>query len=150
MVKERFKVVPSGYLIAIKNGKVALLKRANTGFEDGNYGLIAGHTEEGETPVQGMIREAQEEAGIEIDPNDTKLVHVIYRKGAADTRVDFFFIAQKWTGEITNTEPHKCESIDWFPLGSYPDNTIEYIKQALEQIEIGSFFSEYGWESTSH
>jgi len=37
MVKERHKVVPASYLVLIKNGKILLQRRFNTGYEDGKY-----------------------------------------------------------------------------------------------------------------
>ncbi len=63
-MKERYKFICAVYLILIKENKVLLLKRANTGYEDGNYSLVAGHMDGNETIKQAMIREATEEAGI--------------------------------------------------------------------------------------
>lgn len=42
-MKERYKFICAMYLILIKENKVLLLKCANTGYEDGNYSLVAGH-----------------------------------------------------------------------------------------------------------
>lgn len=41
--KERFKVVPAVYLVLRRGEGVLLLRRANTGYQDGKYSLIAGH-----------------------------------------------------------------------------------------------------------
>ena len=49
MSKERFKLIVDVHLLLIKDGKIVLLKRANTGYEDGKYGLIAGHADGNET-----------------------------------------------------------------------------------------------------
>lgn len=38
---ERFKLVVAVHLILIKNGKILLLRRYNTGYEDGNYSVVA-------------------------------------------------------------------------------------------------------------
>ena len=43
--KKRFKLIPSVYIILVKDGKTLLLRRQNTGYEDGNYGLVAGHAD---------------------------------------------------------------------------------------------------------
>ena len=40
---ERFAVVPAAYVFLLREGTVLLLRRHGTGFEDGNYGLPAGH-----------------------------------------------------------------------------------------------------------
>ena len=57
---ERFKLVPAAYLVIVREGKILLLRRFNTGFEDGNYSMIAGHLEGNETFIQAMVREARE------------------------------------------------------------------------------------------
>lgn len=57
-------MIVSVYLILVKDGKVLLLRRANTGYEDGNYGLVAGHLDGDESATTGMVREASEESGL--------------------------------------------------------------------------------------
>ena len=59
---ERFKLVVAVHLILIENGKILLLRRYNTGYEDGNYSLVAGHIDGNESVIQAMQREALEEA----------------------------------------------------------------------------------------
>jgi len=73
-----------------------------------------------------------------------------YPQGVAEginERIDAFFIAEKWEGEIENLEPDKCDDISWFDLASLPQNIVPYIKQALEHIKNKVFYSEYGWEN---
>lgn len=38
---ERFKLVTAVHLILTQNGKILLLRRYNTGYEDGNYSVVA-------------------------------------------------------------------------------------------------------------
>ena len=91
-MKKRFKVVPACYLILIKDDKILLLKRCNTGFEDGNYSFIAGHLDGDETFKQAMVREAKEEAGISLDPDKLEIINVMHRskKGNDFERIDIF------------------------------------------------------------
>lgn len=49
-MKERYKFISAVYLLLIKENQILLLKRANTGYEDGNYSLVAGHIDGNETP----------------------------------------------------------------------------------------------------
>jgi NADH pyrophosphatase NudC (nudix superfamily) len=60
MAKTRHQNIVAAYLVLKKKNKVLLLKRHNTGYEDGNYSVIAGHVEPGESFRQTIIREAQE------------------------------------------------------------------------------------------
>ena len=39
-------------------------------------------------------------------------------------------------------EPHKCDDIRWFDLHALPDNTVFYVKQAVENYLEGRWFSE--------
>jgi 8-oxo-dGTP diphosphatase len=132
------------HLLFIQNRQVLLLRRFNTGYEDGHYSVVAGHVEAGETVKQAAAREAQEEAGVTIDPLDIAVVQVMHRK-AEDERVDFFVLIERWTGEVANHEPQKCDDLAWFPLDHLPDNIIPYVKRALENYQHAIFYSEFGW-----
>lgn len=148
MPKERHKIIPASYLALIKDNKILLLRRFNTGYEDGKYSMVAGHVDEGETFTQCIIREAEEEAGVILKPENLKVAHVMCRNsGLAEDneRVDIFFVAGKWDGEIENKEPQKCDDLSWFDLNNVPSNAIPYIKQAIDCIKNGVFYSEEGY-----
>jgi ADP-ribose pyrophosphatase YjhB (NUDIX family) len=144
-MKERFKYIGSSYLILIEEDRILLLKRENTGFMDGYYGLPAGHLDGGETSREGGAREFKEEIGINVNPLELKVVHIMHRKGEQDERVDFFMATDKYTGEIKNCEPNKCGDLSWFSLNNLPQNIIPYINQAIQKYKEGIFYSEWGW-----
>ena len=141
-MRSRFPVAV--HLLFIKDGKILLLRRFNTGYEDGNYSLVAGHLEAGETVTQTAIREAQEEAGVQIAPENIEVAHVIHRK-SNDERIDFFVQVKAWDGEICNMEPDKCDDLSWFPIQCLPVNMIPYVRFGLENYQKGVFYSEHGW-----
>ena len=91
-----------------------------------------------------MIREAREEAGIDIKPNNLQFAGVIHRK-SDDERIDFFFSADLWDGEIINMEPQKCDDLSWFEIDNLPPNIIPYIKKAIKNYISGVHFDTYGW-----
>jgi 8-oxo-dGTP diphosphatase len=41
--------IPASYLFLERDNRILLLRRSNTGYEDGNYSLIAGHVEANES-----------------------------------------------------------------------------------------------------
>ena len=98
-MKKRFTYVGASYLVLIRGRKILLLRRFNTGFEDGNYGLPAGHLDGDETAREGGTREFKEEIGIAINPDDLAVIHAMHRKAADDERIDFFMTTSKYTGE---------------------------------------------------
>jgi len=132
-------------LLLIKDGKIVLLKRANTGYEDGKYGLIAGHADGDETATEAMVREAREEAGIEINPGDLEFRLVMHRKTDRE-QVGFFFTVRQYSGVPRNAEPEKCSELGWFDLENLPENIIPYIKKSIELLDSGVNYYEFGWE----
>ncbi|HEX4662734.1 MAG TPA: NUDIX domain-containing protein, partial [Candidatus Saccharimonadales bacterium] len=76
--RDRFKVVPAVYIILERDNKILLLRRFNTGYEDGNYTMPSGHLDGGESATTAAVREAMEEAGVTIKSQDLELAHAMY------------------------------------------------------------------------
>lgn len=144
--KERFKAFIAVYLVLIKDKKILLLRRKDTGYQDGNYSLVAGHLDGGERTRVSMAREALEEAGITILPDDLEVVHIMHHFRPEREYFDIYLKADKWEGEVCNMEEHKCDDLSWFDLNSLPDNLIPEVRQALENIKTNDFYSEFGFE----
>jgi len=146
---DRPKVIPTVYLILVKGSKILLSRRYNTGFQDGQYSFPAGHPScDNEALHHTMIREAEEEIGIKIDPRDLELVHVMHRRQTEPTnerRINLFFAVKKCKGKPRIMEPNKCDDLRWFELNSLPDNMIPYIKQAVNCFQRNEKYSEYGF-----
>lgn len=143
--KEQFKIYIAAYLVLEKDGQILLLRRANTGYKDGNYSLVAGHLDGNETAVKCIIREAKEEAGITMHPKDISVVHVMHRYSTDREYIDVYLTSNIWTGEIQNMEPDKCDDLGWFPVDNLPDNILPEVKFALESIKKKNFYGEFGW-----
>lgn len=145
MPKTYFTFISAVHLFLIKENRILLLRRFNTGYEDGNYSVPAGHIEADETATNAMIREIQEEIGIEIFSNKLNMIHVMHRK-AEHERIDFFFESTEFTGIPQIMEPNKCDDLQWFDLDNLPKNTVAYVKSAIEVYRNKTTFSEFGWE----
>lgn len=142
-MKERFKIIPAVYLILIKNNKIFLSRRFKTGYMDGFYSLVAGHLEGNEYMASALIREAQEEINICIKKEHLKLVHVMHKIYKEEPeRIDFFFMANQWEGEIKNNESEKCDDIGWFKFDNLPENILPHVKRAIHLVEKDIFYSE--------
>jgi 8-oxo-dGTP diphosphatase len=141
-MRAKFPVVV--HLLFLQDKKILLLRRANTGYEDGNYNVVAGHVEFGESVTQAAIREAFEEIGVTLQIIDLQVVHVMSRK-AENERIDFFWVIRHWSGDIENKEPEKCDDLSWVALDALPHNINPYLKYAIEKYQAGIFYSEYGW-----
>jgi 8-oxo-dGTP pyrophosphatase MutT (NUDIX family) len=144
LAKDRFKLISAVHLFLIRDGKVLLLRRFGTGYEDGKYSVIAGHLDGDEEVKAAAIREAQEEVGIEISPLDLQVVGVMHRK-STDERIDFFLATTSWSGEIVNRECDRCDQLAWFDLDELPENVIPYVRKALDNYRQGIWFDSFGW-----
>ena len=141
-MRSRFPVAV--HLFFFRDDHVLLLRRFNTGWEDGKYSVPAGHVEIGETVIQATIREAREEIGVQLEHQDIEVVHVMNRK-SEEERIDFFLVVKRWTGEIVNNEPDKCDELSWYPLTALPSNVIPYVRKGWENYRDRISFSEFGW-----
>lgn len=132
------------YLFLIRDNKLLLLRRKNTGWKDGQYGVPAGHLEKNETVLSAATREAKEETGIDIKPEDLELVHVMHRKANYDY-IDFYFNIKKWKGDPFIAEKEKSDDLQWFDLDKLPQNTVDYVRMAFENSRNKILFSQFGW-----
>ncbi len=152
MLKERFKLIPAVYLVLRRGDQVLLLRRANTGYQDGKYGLVAGHLDGDELATAAMVREAKEEAGITIRPEALRFVHVAHRLSRGQLgqeRIDIFFEATEWDGEVVNAEPEKCDDLSWFEITALPESMLPFVRRVLTDIARGGQYSEYSSEPVS-
>lgn len=140
----RVKLIVAMHMLFLKDDQVLLLRRFNTGYEDGRYSVPAGHLEPLETIKSGAVREAREECGVDIHPENLELVQVMHRR-EGDERLDFFFAVKKWAGNIRNMEPDKCDELRWCSMETLPENVVPYIRQAIEDYQHGACYAEFGW-----
>ena len=143
-IMERFKCPISVFLILKKNNKLYLQLRKNCSFS-GMYGLIGGHVDGQEKLKTAIIREAKEEAGIILDEQSLKLVTICHSNAGGVEYLQFFFKCDKWSGEVENMEPERCEEIKLFEQDNLPENIVPYIQTALSHVEKQIIFFEDGF-----
>jgi 8-oxo-dGTP pyrophosphatase MutT (NUDIX family) len=132
------------YAIIIKDGKILLSLRKGSGFCDGEYSFVAGHLEAEETLAEAMVREAREEANIDIKKMRLGTVLFRFRSNSENKNyLDCFFVVDEFDGIINNNEPEKCGELKFYPLGSMPENTIDYVKFSLKNALDGIPYAEY-------
>lgn len=143
--KKRLKLVVDVHLFLVKEGRILLLLRKNTGYADGKYHVPAGHLEAGETVIDALIREAEEEVGVRMKPEDVRLAHVMHNKDGGG-RMGWFFEVRRWEREVENREPEKHGEIGWFEFGDLPEEMVDYAREAIKCYRKGEVFSEFGWD----
>ncbi len=135
-------------LILERDDKILMIYRENTKVYQNAYALPAGKVEKGESLKHNIIREAKEEVGITLHPDDVSLAVTLwadYKNESGDhiEDVGFFFRASRYEGEVINAEPHKHGHIKWVPLNELPENTLTFTRVALEAYRDGRDYVEY-------
>lgn len=118
-------------------GRVLLGQRADTG----NWALICGINEPGEEPADTVVREAYEEAGVDVVP--TALVSVkagdrmiTYANGDQTRYLDVLFICRLAEGGATAPRVNDEESlaVGWFSLDALPEPLQPSTVERLERV----------------
>ncbi|MGV9375856.1 NUDIX hydrolase [Nonomuraea sp. NPDC003707] len=142
--RERFRAIVDVHVLLLRDSTVLLGRRTGTGYGDGLWHLPSGHLEAGESATEAAVREAGEEVGVTIDPDDLRFVHVMHR---APERVGLFFAADTWTGEPYNAEPDKCSEIAWWPLDGLPRDMVGYPAAAIANVVNSVPYALHEWST---
>ncbi len=129
-------------IILIENNKLALIERHRAGLH--YFAFPGGGVDEGESPQQAAIREAEEELGIIVEIKQ-KVAEVFF-----NGNIQYYFLAQKLSGEFgtgTGEEYGEYSPIHgtyhplWMPLEEVTNKNVvpnELAKLVLQ-------FSKEGW-----
>lgn len=154
MINQECKIITGVALIVKKENKILLYKRNIPGkIAYGSYALPGGTVENNETVVQTACREAAEEIGIIIKPQDVSLVHMLRLREKVDPTTGltkqilllYFAEITAWQGEPTNMEPDKHSDLTWFNQDQLPENLFPLNAIALSDIQYGIRYGEHGW-----
>lgn len=135
------KIIIKTRLLLFDKGQVLLLQQTES--NGGKFTFIGGQIEKGEFAKASLIREAKEEANIEVESKDLRLAHVLHKKDENGMRVIFYFRTEIWKGEPTNNEPHKFKSVSWHRLDNLPKSLSGTARHVLKMVKLGSSYSEF-------
>ncbi|WP_164470888.1 NUDIX domain-containing protein [Vaginisenegalia massiliensis] len=146
---ERYKTMSAVFLIIVKDGKVLLQKRKDTGYCDGWYDCGAsGHVEADESTKQAAVRELAEELRVEIPMDRLDLATTIHIR-SNDKVYYYFYFALELAGDeefdFVINEPDKNDELIWVDLNHLPDRLIDYNQIAIHNYQEGIPYSEIGW-----
>jgi 8-oxo-dGTP diphosphatase len=145
---DRFHLIAAVFILLAKDDKVFLIKRANTGWEDGKWSIMGGHLDGNETAVHAAIREANEEAGVVIKPEELQFFNVAHIITNSE-RIHLSFVSYKWDGEPKNNEPDKASEVGWFSMDNLPDRLTDISRETLDWFKNKTVYAESGWERQS-
>lgn len=124
-------------VLIVKNQKILMSRRQNTGWADGLLCIPGGHVEPTEFPIEAAIRELKEELGIRVKKSElvflcTEVKHV----------TDRFYVSVEFTlrtaQEPINNEPDKCSELVWVDPNNLPDDVIPNFRNIIEKSFLNS------------
>ena len=134
------------HMIITKDNKILLQKRKGSKLWPGYYALPAGHIDEGETQFDALIREAQEELGINIDPKNILNSYVVLRRNffeidgkQLEPYIDYYFDIEEFEGIPKIMEEDKCDVLIWADVDNLPEPFINYEGVFLEDKSITTY-----------
>ncbi len=142
----QFPLIVDVHLLLLRDGELLLGRRANTGYGDGAYEPPSGRLAERETLVEAAVRVAAAQVGIEIEPAQVSLAHVLHDV-SGQGRMAFFLTADGWAGDAGAVPASQgtlsYSDFGWFPPGELPANMIDRARVAVRNFAAGARFSPY-------
>lgn len=120
--------------------QILLMKRKNTGSDDGMYELPGGHLEAKEDLYDAMIREAKEELLIDLKRDDMRIIHLMHH--FTGERLNFIFSADAKNLDPKIGEPNKCEELVWVNIEDLPKETTDKVKQMVQNVIDNQFYDK--------
>lgn len=145
---EPFRLAAAVYGILRDQEHILLIRRAGTGYRDGQLSLPAGHLDGGEDAVSALVRELREELGVGADPQRCRLallMHAAPEHAWDHEYLHLFFFVDRWSGEPFIAEPDKCSELRWEDGSALPPDLVDYVGEALTAIRGGESLLLRGW-----
>jgi 8-oxo-dGTP diphosphatase len=127
MADRMHATVPVFLALIDGQNRVYLQRRFQTGYLDGQYEPPAGKVEEDEFPSHAACREALEEAGVIVKPEDLELFHAYMNLSNGQPWLGLMFRTRKWKGSPSIQESDKCDDAGFFSLDELPGLTPQVI-----------------------
>lgn len=118
-LKKEERTIAVNAIFVDDNGRILLGKRAKHKSGGGQWGLPGGTQEKGEKYQETLIREMEEELGVKV----LEYSYNNFFQCIVSENVHFdhhAFVVTKWSGEIVNNEPNKCDELRWFAMEELP------------------------------
>ena len=111
-------------LVMIQNSKGEFLIQKRSKQKGGKFAATGGHVKSGQTSVEGMIDEIQEEIGLTVKPEELELLYSS-REDEQDVFFDLYYMKKDFEISDLVLQEEKVESASW--------KTIEEIDELIKE-----------------
>ena len=98
-----------------ENGEVLLMRRFNTGYQDGKFEFPSGHIENNENSLDGTKRELKEESDLDVELDDLDYLGVV-DNNTKGNHFNMLYKTTKFSGVAKVMEPKECDRLEWVSL----------------------------------
>ena len=141
-LKKEERTIAVNAIFVDAEGRILLGKRAKHKSGGGQWGLPGGTQTKGEKYQETLIREMEEELGVKV----LECSYNNFFQCIVSENVHFdhhAFVVTKWSGDIVNNEPNKCDELRWFSIEELPwdnffvsaRNVVNYLKNEVYCID---------------
>ena len=102
-------------LVYIQNSKGQFLIQKRSLKKNGKYASTGGHAKSGETGLQGMITEIKEEIGLDVKPEELKLIYT-GREDKEQVFFDLFFLKKDIDIKNLTLQKEEVDSVEWLSI----------------------------------
>ncbi len=129
-----------GIIIVNKDGNILIGKRKGSHAQ--KYSIPGGHLDLGETFEQGAIREIKEETDLDIlEPKVIAITNNLETfKEEGKHYISIILLVTKYSGELKNMEPEKCEGWNWVNPKELPHPHFDASTLGVKCYLNGSFY----------
>jgi len=123
------EAIPEGkYIIVvlamIQNSKGEFLIQKRSKQKDGKYAATGGHVKTGQTSIEGIMDEIQEEIGLKVEPEELECIYS-QRFDEAQVFFDLYYMKKDFELADLVLQTEEVESVQW--------NTIEEIDELIKK-----------------
>jgi len=102
-------------LVMIQNSKGEFLIQKRSKQKDGKYAATGGHVKKGQTSIEGMIEEIQEEIGLTVRPEELELIFS-GREDEQQVFFDLYYMKKDFNISDLVLQEEEVESVKWMTL----------------------------------
>ena len=111
-------------LVMIQNSKGEFLIQKRSKQKGGKFAATGGHVKSGQTSIEGMMDEIQEEIGLTVKPEELELLYTA-REDEQDVFFDLYYMKKDFEISDLILQEEEVESVSW--------KTIEEIDELIKQ-----------------
>lgn len=123
---------PTASVLIYNNGQVLLPKRGIEPFK-GEFDIVGGFLKYGEDPIDGVIREAKEETGLEIKILDLLGIYMDTYGPSGESTLNVNYVGEIVSGELKAQDD--VAELVWCPIDNLPKPAFKSQLQAFKDLK---------------